>query len=255
MNIIQIQNTEKVRGIFKEWQETIIWSCLERTMGDVFADASESPESAMAILGDFCFLSGRPNRELAAYKPEQWERSFVIMVPQNEEWGALVTEVYGNRAKKVIRYAIKKENDVWDRDKLKQAVDSLSDGFVMQMIDRRMFEEAGKNVWMEDLVSQYSNFEQYEEMGLGVVVLKDGVPVSGASSYSSYPGGIEIQIDTRMDFRRKGLAYACGAKLILECIRKGWYPSWDAHNMWSVNLAEKLGYHYDRKYTAFEVEW
>ena len=78
--------------------------------------------------------------------------------------------------------------------------------------------------------------------------------VSGASSYSSYKDGIEIEIDTHKDYRRKGLAYACGAKLILACLEKGWYPSWDAHNKASVALAEKLGYHFDHAYTAFEIE-
>lgn len=88
---------------------------------------------------------------------------------------------------------------------------------------------------------------------LGAVILKDGHPVSGASSYSGYQGGIEIEIDTREDYRRKGLATVCGAKLILECLDRGWYPSWDAQNKWSVALAQKLGYHYDREYTAYEV--
>lgn len=66
-------------------------------------------------------------------------------------------------------------------------------------------------------------------------------------------GGIEIEIDTKEEHRRQGLAYACGAKLILECLNKGWYPSWDAQNKWSVALAEKLGYHFSHEYPAYEV--
>jgi hypothetical protein len=31
------------------------------------------------------------------------------------------------------------------------------------------------------------------------------------------------------------------------------YPSWDAHNMGSVHLAEKLGYEFDHEYIAYEV--
>ena len=78
--------------------------------------------------------------------------------------------------------------------------------------------------------------------------------VSGASSYSRYKNGIEIEIDTKAEFRQKGLAYACGAKLILECLSRNLYPSWDAQNKISVALAEKLGYHYDHEYTAYEVK-
>lgn len=77
--------------------------------------------------------------------------------------------------------------------------------------------------------------------------------IAGASSYSRYDKGIEIEIDTREDHRRKGLAYVCGAKLILECLEEGLYPSWDAQNKWSVALAEKLGYHFSHEYVAYEI--
>ena len=102
-------------------------------------------------------------------------------------------------------------------------------------------------------MSQYTDFAQYDKYGLGAVVLKDGEIVSGASSYSGYIGGIESEIDTREDHRRRGLAAACGARLISECLRRGLYPSWDAQNLWSVALAKKLGYHFDYAYAAYEV--
>ena len=37
-------------------------------------------------------------------------------------------------------------------------------------------------------------------------------------------------------------APACGAALVLTCLARGLYPSWDAANRESVALAEKLGY-------------
>ena len=109
------------------------------------------------------------------------------------------------------------------------------------------------NGWANDLVSQYKDYGTYRKIGLGVVALKDGELAAGASSYSTYEKGIEIEIDTREDYRRKGLAYACGAKLILKCLERGLYPSWDAQNPWSVALAEKLGYHFSHEYTAYEI--
>lgn len=83
--------------------------------------------------------------------------------------------------------------------------------------------------------------------------------VSGTSSYSRYREGIEIEIDTRKDCRRKGFPYACGAKLILECRKRNLYPSLDAHNKASAALAEKLGYHYSHacyisKCRAFRID-
>ena len=37
------------------------------------------------------------------------------------------------------------------------------------------------------------------------------------------------------------------------CLKEGLYPSWDAQNMNSVRLAEKLGYELDYEYAAYEV--
>jgi len=133
-------------------------------------------------------------------------------------------------------------------------VQSLDSKFSIQMIDETIYNQAKESAWMQDLVSSFRDYAHYEKMGLGVVIVKDGDVISGASSYSSYSKGIEIEIDTKREFRRNGLAYVCGAKLILECVKRGLYPSWDAQNPWSVALAQKLGYHYDHEYVAYEIE-
>ncbi len=55
------------------------------------------------------------------------------------------------------------------------------------------------------------------------------------------------------DNRMMGFSWIFGAKLILECLDRGLYPGWDAQNKWSAALAQKLGYHIEREYTAYEV--
>ena len=77
--------------------------------------------------------------------------------------------------------------------------------------------------------------------------------MSGASSYTRYREGIEIEVDTVKAERRKHLALIACSALILRCLNEGLYPSWDAQNMASVRLAEKLGYQVDHEYAAYEV--
>lgn len=252
MEIIPITERKRVEPLFEGWQETLIWSCLEGVMGCVYAEDSERLETAAAMLGDFTFFAGKPSGEFLFSWQQVCSQDFMILVPQNKEWEELMKNVYGDRVKQIQRYAIKKEDGVWDLQKLQQAVESLNPEYSIQQIDEKLFVLATQTPWMRDLVSQFDDYAQYQSLGLGVMILKDGIPVSGASSYSRYTKGIEIEIDTRKDFRRKGLAYVCGASLILECVKRGLYPSWDAQNMWSVALAEKLGYHYGHPYTAFE---
>ena len=107
---------ENVNDIFINWNETLIWSCLQGVMGEICTNTTE--DAAMAILGDFAFFAG-------------------------------------NRS----------------------------------------------NGWANDMVSQFENYDLYKKSGLGVVILKDGELVAGASSYSRYREGIEIEIDTREDHR------------------------------------------------------
>ncbi len=253
--VYEISNNKYIEKLFGDWQETLIWSCLQGVMGHLYVTNKERPDCAMALIGDFCFFAGEPNEELVSFKPEGCKQNFVIMIPQNDEWATVIEDVYGKRARKVERYAIKKEPDVFDRFMLQQMVNVKADEYELQMIDEQWFYRCKEADWCRDLVSQYDSYEMYKKHGLGVILLKDGEVVSGASSYSAYIGGIEIEIDTHEDYRRRGLASICGAKLILECLDRGLYPSWDAQNRGSVALAEKLGYHFDHAYVAYEIEW
>ncbi len=129
----------------------------------------------------------------------------------------------------------------------------MPEHYKLSMIDERLYQMCKAEKWSADLVLQFPNYGNYRKLGIGAVICKDNIILSGASSYSRYKEGIEIEIDTREEYRRKGLAYVCGAKLILECLKRNLYPSWDAHNKGSVALAEKLGYHYSHTYTAIEI--
>lgn len=272
----ELKAAKKAAPLFEGWQETMIWSCLQNVMGKIYADSPEYPASAMALLADFCFFAGEPDGGLvrhwsglcaanAAVGSAEQDRQpgdpakslssrFVIMVPQTRGWGELIEGCYKENAKKITRYAMKKEPDLFDRAKLQAAAETLPDGYTLKMMDENLYLQCREISWCRDWVSNYGDYDMYRRYGLGAVILKDREPVSGASSYTSYEGGIEVQIDTREDCRRKGLAYICGARLILECMERGWYPSWDAQNRWSAALAEKLGYHFDQEYTAYEVK-
>lgn len=252
-NIECIQQPQCAAGLFAGWEETPIWSCLQGVMGNVYGDHPENPASAAAILGDFCFLAGVPSKAMAAYKPEESRQDFIIMVPQNERWGQVIREYWGEKAKEVTRFAVKKEQNNFDKEKLQKMAANLPDGYEIMPITQKLYEKCREMEWSRDLVGQYKSFAEYEKLGLGFAVVKDGELAAGASSYSSYRGGIEIQIDTQMEHRRKGLARACGATLVLECLKRGLYPSWDAQNPESIALAEQLGYHLDHPYTAYEI--
>ena len=245
--IYELTDTSKVKPIFEGWNETLIYSCLQKVMGEIFVTDPDFPVSAMAYVGCFAFYAGVPDKELVIAKPE----GFVIMTPQNKEWEACIEACFP-AAKKVTRYAIKKDTQ-FDLSILRSIVKKLPEGYVLKEIDNETYDLCLTDPVTWDFVSSFESKEKYLKIGRGMVVMKSGRIVSGASSYTRYNEGIEIEVDTVAEERRKGLATIACAALILRCLDEGLYPSWDAQNMVSAHLAEKLGYEFDHEYTAYEV--
>ena len=245
--LYELTDTSKVTHLFEGWQETLIYSCLQRVMGKIFVTDPDSPRSAMAYVGCFAFYAGEADRELVMNKPD----GFVIMTPQNKEWEACIEACFPE-AKKVTRYAIKKKTQ-FDRDYLRKMTAELTGGYELKEIDEKTYDMCLSDPLTRDFVSSFESKEKYLEIGKGVVIIKSGLIAAGASSYSRYKEGIEIEVDTIEEERRKGLATIACAALILRCLDEGLYPSWDAQNMNSVRLARKLGYEFDHEYTAYEV--
>lgn len=246
--IYELKDTSKVLDLFEGWQETLIWSCLQQVMGKVYVTDPEHPMSAMAFVGCFGFYAGEPDRELAAGKPD----GFVIMVPRDEKWAALIEECFPS-AKRVTRYAIRKDTR-FDTAALRETVRRLPEGYELREIDGEMYDLCLEDPVTRDFVSSFESKEKYLALGRGMVIVKDGRIVSGASSYTRYREGIEIEVDTAESERRKHLASVVCAALILRCLEEGLYPSWDAQNMNSVRLAETFGYEFDHEYAAYEVD-
>ncbi len=255
MPVYPVQNMQTIAPLFSGWNETMIWSCLSGTMGAAYADSLNSPKSAQISVGDFCPFAGKANDELAAHKPGNLRSNYAILVPQSREWELALERVWGSAVKRHIRYATKKDPSVFDKTRLKAIAASLPPEYELRAVDRALYAQILALEWAKDLCVNYASFGQYAAIGIGVAVLKSGEIVSGASSYTSYPGGIEIEVDTREDERQKGLASACCARLILNCLERGLYPSWDAHNTESLALSKKLGYVFDREYVSYEIEY
>lgn len=245
--VYALTDTSKVKALFEGWQETLIDSCLQKVMGKIYVTDPQNPRSAMAFVGCFGFYAGEPDRELVLQKPD----GFVIMTPQNEAWAKLIEACFPS-AKRVTRYAIKKDTK-FDPEALRKELDRLPEGYELAKIDGDIYDLCLKDPATADYVSAFDSKEHYLKMGRGVVILKDGRIAAGASSYTRYLEGIEIEVSTAEPERRKHLATVACAALILNCLEEGLYPSWDASNMNSVHLAEKFGYEFDHAYAAYEV--
>lgn len=223
-------------------------------MGDAYADDLVDPQSAAISVRGFCYYAGKVNTELIAAKPQGHVGMSVLMVPPDSAWQRGIEAVYGGEALPWIRYATKQDISAFDRRRLEELTEKLPAGFELRLIDQELYEHILALPWARDLCGNFASYEQFAANALGVVILHGEKLVSGASAYAFFQGGIEVEIDTREDYRRRGLATVCGAALILKCLERGLYPNWDAHNKESLALAQKLGYIFDREYLCYIVE-
>lgn len=244
--------------VFKNTTDTCVQTVTQGHMGEAWADNATEPHCGKIVLGDFCFFDGdaeHPSaRELVAHLPLDTPFTDWTLVGSDEKWNRLIEEVWGERAKAITRYAIKKEGDVFCKEKLQNFARMLPDGYTIRQIGAELYDKVMEKPWSWDACIQFEGKEDFLKRGLGFAVVCEGELAAQASSYSIYDNGLEITISTHENHRRKGLAKACVSTLILACLARGWYPSWDARTLISVALAEQLGYHLDRPYPAYNIE-
>ncbi|MEG0511110.1 MAG: GNAT family N-acetyltransferase [Clostridia bacterium] len=250
---------KRVAPLFDGWDETLIWSVLQGRMGTLWCleDACEPPSEAVCEIGDFLFVAGnadtiRAERLLHALSRHVNGKAG-ILVPQSKAWEPKLEAAFEGRYKRCERYAVCKDAHCFDVAHLQAMVNALDRKFTIAPIDGELYERLLQEEWSRDFCAVFGSAENYMKNGLGFVALCNQEPVGGASSYTYYNGGIEIEVDTRRDLRRQGIACACCAKLILTCLERGLYPSWDAANRASVQLAQKLGYFEQGAYCVYEV--
>jgi len=198
--------------------------------------------------------AGDPNadtvEELLLNIPEN-----ILVIVNTDEWKERIETVHKGCIEKFQRYAFKKNYDYLKRDKLEDFLSKLPERYELKKIDKSIASEASFQNLSEDFTSQFESIDDYINKGGGYCILHNGQVVCGASSYSVYNDGIEIEIDTHPAHRRKGLATVASSALILDCLDKGKYPNWDAANLVSVSLAEKLGYVLEEPYDTYYINY
>jgi GNAT superfamily N-acetyltransferase len=235
--------------------EVELLSCLEGNMGRAWVDTVTSPAVGIVIAADFCFLLGQAQN----IKDEESIKAILerykgkIIMVDDMGWASFIEKTYPNNLNKFKRYAFKKEEDVFQKDRLMNFIISVESEFQIDKINESNYTRVIEDGFMADCCCFFSSIDEFIKHGMGYIIEKDGEIIAGASSYSFCKRNISITIGTKEKYRRKGLAAACASKLILDCLDKGIYPRWDAANLQSIYLAEKLGYHFEKEYEVYSI--
>lgn len=256
--VYRITDFKQLDKITSDWDNNFVKICLEGRFGEIYATSETAPDSAMFRINEIILFGGKPDRELLTFYPPTYKTHFALMMAKgdDEAWYSLIEEVYGDHAERITRYATAVHSfDDFKLDVLKETAQTLPEGYKIVPIDEKLYYSCKGDPDFSDFVAQYATWEEFRDNGVGFVCLYNGDEIaSGISSFADYEGTIELELATKPSHRRRGLAAAVSARIVLECISRGLYPSWDAANIPSLNLSYRFGYHLDHEYTAYEIE-
>ncbi len=241
-----------------EEEEVTLLSCIEGHMGRLWVDVMEKPNCAFALVGDFCYIIGCYNKSeeknIIEILMEHCQGKIIMIdAKQWEPMLSLLKEEFPERFKTFTRYALFGKLEWFDQAKLQEYATAIEPEFHAVRIDEKIYPITQEQFWTADFCSNFITQQDFKEHGIGYVILKDNEIIAGASTYSYCEGKLEITIETKEEYRKKGLALACASKIILECLERNIFPRWDAANMASVALAEKLGYRFNHEYTVYMI--
>ena len=131
----------------------------------------------------------------------------------------------------------------------------LKDGTVAEIvaIDDRTAQDLARDAWSEDIVAHTMVGSGANLGGFGFVARSGTEILGGIGCYTVYRNGIEVEIDTHRDHRRKGVATALARRMVRACGERGIDCHWDAMNDASYALARKLGFVPAERYECIAV--
>ncbi|PEX82251.1 GNAT family N-acetyltransferase, partial [Bacillus cereus] len=212
-----IHTRKKLVSMFEDFNNVILLSYLQGHMGTAWVNDLEKPTVAQITVGIFTFYAGNSNaketEELLRNIPDR-----ILVIVNSDEWKKRLEAFHGRKIDKFLRYKFKRNAEVFDHSKLQSFILTLPKGYELRRIDEHIANKPSLHKLSKDFTSQFQSIEDYINRGIGYSILYNREVVCGASSYSIYDEGIEIEVAADHNHRRKGLATVVSAALILDCL-------------------------------------
>jgi GNAT superfamily N-acetyltransferase len=224
---------------------------VEGQMGRAFADSLSEPTVFCIATGPFRYFAGDP-RSPGGLEMVREIEPYSLLQPAPPGWLDVWREVHGERLADFPRYSFSTE--------------SLSPAHLQALLDGSGYRDSIAPVTAdlaqriarqgEDYleISDFDSPEDFEARGMGFAAMAGEEVVGTAYSSLVCSKGIEVSIFVGEKHRRQGAAAALASRLVLECLRRGLRPNWDAANPESCRLALKLGFKFVETYNAYYVE-
>ncbi len=244
--MIEVKNKNdlnRLKNMFMDIRFHMGLSVLDGKMGKAYVDSIENPKFAMLMVRKYCFINGIIDLNQLLEIIEEYNLKEYILIP-SDEIKEMLEKQYKDKINKNQRYSIKK-NPKFDIVKLQEYIDNNANEYEFKRINQEIADRINK----EKFINITDN---YIENGFGYCCFYNNQIIGVASSNIIYNDGIEVNIKVQEEFQRKNIATVLASKLILLCLNNNQTISWDAANLKSVGLAEKLGFEYDSTYDIYK---
>ena len=244
--MIEIEKADRqgLAGLFQGYTWNYLADAiLEGIMGRAVADNADDP--CVAVLQapnlKLNIVGGDAGHPAAREYLEQLPAKSALFLGAGG-WAELVQSILGSKTIEMPRYAFTSEE--LDLDQLRGLASRVPDGYRPVQMDLDLARRLGaeESRFSEDHMVNFDSPEDFVARGFGFCLLHGDQMASVATTLAICSKGIEIQINTREEHQRKGLATAIAAQLLVHSLEQGLDPNWDAANASSVGLATKLGY-------------
>ncbi|MCA9892728.1 MAG: GNAT family N-acetyltransferase [Anaerolineae bacterium] len=216
---------------------------LDGCMGRALAD-SACPKFAVLELpaADVVILGGDLNQPAATDYLRNLSK-FTMLFANAPDFEKVTKHIHRGKWVAFERFAFSTDHLSWD--KMRQFQADLPDGFHVKKLDVDLARQLAQDEANEYANHHGINFDSPEDFvarGGAYCICEAHTIACVASSFAVCAHGIEIQIDTHPDYRRRGLGTVAAAYLIAHCLENDLEPGWDAATEVSAELAKKLGY-------------
>ena len=228
------QDREALAPFFHRPDDALLLSALQGYTGRVFV--SDCGQSAMAVSRGFVYLAGRAD-EAFFHEAAQILPAGFLTFSGDPAWLS-VARAWGADVE-MTRWSVKTPAR-FDEKALRAM--QPPPGFSLRLGGADAYRRCVGEKWSEDMASFFADEGDFLHRGFLAAAYAGERLVSGCGVYALCDGMAEAEIDTHEDFRRQGLALCCGALFLLECVRRGLRPHWDAMNETSLRIALRLGF-------------